>query len=540
MVSRAALCYGARAMKENLHRELHMNRAIFLFSSASWLFGCASDHGFTGSNDVAGAGGPQIRVEPEFIDFGALTADQTVADSFTVTNVGDGDLEVEGIELLGSTSSFTILTPEEDLSFVLPGSASAEIEVAFTPLGADEQVAEASITSNDEDSHKVTVELFGEGLVADLQIDPNPYDFGDTYIGCPHSGEIDLINVGYDALTIDSVSMTASETFALLTELPLPMTLQPEEFATVSVEFLPLADIDYTATLTVTHDAPAGVDEGEAYGAGLYAGEFTDTWEIPYDPPVDLIFSVDQSGSMSDDAASLAAQFTSFISQLSDYTTDWHIIVANNDDGCNSGGILTYSTPGYEGTFQYEVQQGGGSYTEKLLTVTSNAVDKTDAGECNSGFMRTDAMLHIIMVSDEPEQSANSWDTYVNQVIAKKGSSSNVKMSAIAGDWPGGCQTAAAGVGYYEASQATNGEFLSICSNWSSMVGTLADASIQMSDYELSHTPDADTIVVTVDGELRYDGWYYEASTNTVIFDQRIPEEGETVNITYSALANCD
>jgi hypothetical protein len=42
------------------------------------------------------------------------------------------------------------------------------------------------------------------------------------------------------------------------------------------------------------------------------------------------------------------------------------------------------------------------------------------------------------MVSDEHEQSNKSWDTYVNQVIAKKGDPALVKFSAVAGDYPGG------------------------------------------------------------------------------------------------------
>ena len=45
---------------------------------------------------------------------------------------------------------------------------------------------------------------------------------------------------------------------------------------------------------------------------------------------------------MYDDAALLASSFSSFISQLSNYSTDWQIMVSNNDDGCtNSGGVET-------------------------------------------------------------------------------------------------------------------------------------------------------------------------------------------------------
>ena len=511
--------------------------------SLFFLVGCQSDHGFVDNNDAAGGSGPQIQVTPEVIEFGSLGVDEVVSDIFTITNVGEGELEVSGIEITGTSTSFAILTPVEDLTFTLPATASAEIEVAFSPLGADEQHAQAMISSNDEDTSKLPVDLYGEGLIPDLEIDPNPYDFGDAYIGCWHTGDVDLINVGYDDLTIDTIGLSGAGTAFNITAQPaLPLTLAPAEWTTISLEFYPNAESDFTQVIQVTSDAPGGTDRGDIEGRGIYAGDYTDEWEIPYDPPVDLIFSVDQSGSMSDDATSLANNFSTFISQLSNYTTDWHLMVVNADDGCNDhSGYMTNSTPGYIDRFSSAVRGGGGDYTESLLTVTSNAVEKTDSGECNTGFMRTDALLHIIMVSDEPEQSSGSWSSYVTQIQNKKGSVSNVKLSAIAGDYPGGCGSAQAGTGYYEAVQATGGEFLSICSNWATMVETLADASIELSEYELSHTADPTTLVVRVNGsEVGATRWHYDESINSVVFDSNIPEGGDTVRITYSAFANCD
>jgi hypothetical protein len=518
-----------------------MNKLVVILPFVLSL-GCQSDHGFHDNNGAAGGSGPQIQVTPEVIEFGSLGRDESVVETFTITNVGEGELDVSGIELVGTSASFVILTPEEDLEFSLPATASTEIEVEFTPVGANEQHAQAMIDSNDEDTPRLAVDLYGEGLIPDLEIDPNPYDFGDSYIGCPHSGEIDLINVGYDDLTIDTIDLSGgSGSFTLTASPTLPLTLAPAEWTTVSVEFYPESESDRAAMLQVTHDAPGGMDRGDLEGRGIYAGDYTDTWDIPYDPPVDLFFAVDQSGSMDDDARSLASNFGAFISQLTNYTTDWHLLVANDDDGCNDhGGYMTISTGGYSNAFQNAVQAGGGYYTESLLTVASQAIEKTDGGECNQGFMRTDALLHIILVSDEPEQSSGSWSSYVSQIQAKKGSTANVKISAIAGDYPGGCGSAAAGTGYYEAVQATGGEFLSICSNWASMVEALADASVQLSEYELSHRPDPDTIVVRVNGTQDTNSWYFEPTANSVIFSTAIPEGGDTVRITYSALANCD
>ena len=54
--------------------------------------------------------------------------------------------------------------------------------------------------------------------------------------------------------------------------------------------------------------------------------------------PSDIIFAVDQSCSMDDDAANLASNFSSFIGQLSNYSNDWQIMVVNDDNGCTNLG----------------------------------------------------------------------------------------------------------------------------------------------------------------------------------------------------------
>ena len=84
-------------------------------------------------------------------------------------------------------------------------------------------------------------------------------------------------------------------------------------------------------------------------------------------------------------------------------------------------------------------------YQEALLTEARNAIEETDNGECNAGFLRSNAMLHIILVSDEPEQSVDisgeTWQQLADQIIAKRGSSGLVRISSIVGDVPNGCQS---------------------------------------------------------------------------------------------------
>lgn len=508
------------------------------------LAACAQDSNLKRVTDGYGAEGAEIEVSPPRIDFGALAAGEVVTETFTVQNVGADEsiLAVTGITLGGDAGGFSIVTPAEDLAFTLPGGAAVDIEVAFTPYGASE-VAEAIVASDDEDERRVTVELLGEGLVPELEIAPDPYDFGTAYVGCDKDHDLTLTNVGTDTLTVSSIAHSGGQ-FVLTDPNALPLDLAPGEATTVNVAFVPAEEGAVTGELTVTSNEPRGTRTAEQTAEGAYAGEYEDVFEVPTDPPTDILFFVDQSCSMDDDARALGSNFSSFISSLSAYTSDWQVMVVNDDDGCNNSGILTTRTSGYESRFTTAVSAGGGIWTEAGLTVAAEAVDKTDGGECNAGFMRSGALLHIVMVSDEPEQSLRNWSYYVNSVIAKKGDASLVKFSAVAGDYPSGCSSsgnsADAGVGYYEAVMDTGGVFLSICSNWSTSVDALADASVEVADYELSRTPVPETIAVFVNGTRRSD-WIYDSGSNSIVFDASgIPAEGDTVRVTYAGLASCD
>ncbi|RME28059.1 MAG: VWA domain-containing protein [Deltaproteobacteria bacterium] len=503
--------------------------------------GC-SDHSFTAAGGDGDPSAPAIEVSPTFVDFGTLGQDdEPIVRSFTITSVGGIDLVVDGIEMMGDAGSFTILS--DPTHFTLPPGASQDIEVAFSPLGAYQQMGQSVITSNDPDTPQALVELTGEGAVPELLIQPDPVDFGETWVGCDDELDVYLSNVGTDDLVITDLHYEGDDAgvFSEIQGLSLPLTLAPGEEAQVRLDFAPIDAIAYSGSLVVESNEPAGVREGRIVGDGAYAGEYTDIWEIPVDPPSDIMFLVDQSCSMGDDQARLANNFSTFISSLDGYTTDWQIMVVNDDDGCSNSGILKRTTSGYQSIFQSAVKEGGGDYTEALLTVGTHAVEKTDPGECNTTFLREDAMLHMIFVSDEPEQSPGSWSSYLDQIIAKKGSAANVRMSAIAG--PVGTSSCAdPGTGYADVVNATGGVFLDICSNWatSANLADLAEASVFQDTYELSREPIVDTITVKVNDSNRANGWSYDATINAVVFSGNIPGEGDRVEVSYAGVATCD
>ncbi|MEL6349647.1 MAG: hypothetical protein AAFV53_41470, partial [Myxococcota bacterium] len=338
-----------------------------------------------------------------------------------------------------------------------------------------------------------------------------------------------------------------SDDFAVSNHPSLPITLSPESSTEIVVTFEPTFDGGASGDLIVTSNEPLGERYTELTGEGVYAGEYVDQWDHPVDPPTDILFSVDLSGSMSDDVANLAANFSTFIGELSNYTSDWQVMVANDDDGCRNGDILRPSTPNYPGRFSSAIQDCANCFgepwnTERLLSIVSAAVGKTDPGQCNQSFMREGAMLHIIMVSDEPEQSAQHWSNYVNSVTRKKGDAELVRMSAIAGPMPNGCETAKAGEGYAEAVDATGGVFLNICSNWASgdNLELLAEASVIPDRYPLGQDALEQTIEVRVNGSVVPDSsWDFDAASNAVIFTSAPPEEGDEIEISYASPGDC-
>lgn len=510
--------------------------------------------------------GVEIEVEPRTLTFSALSGGESEVQSFTIRSTGVDPLNVDMVSVIGlQAPSFTVLNT--GTTFILDPGEEQTIDVAFSPLDANDIWAEAMVESNAGNEEQALVTLEAVGLIGALDISPNPLNLGEHYVGCEVENEVTITNVGNEAVTISDVSQLGDGFELAMTDV-LPLTLQPSELISVDLTFMPLQEPEVTGQLVVVSDEPMGTRIAEQSGSGLLHNQVTQQWEFAIDPPADIMFSVDGSCSMSDNTSQLASNFSSFISQLSNYSTNWQVMVTGGDSGCNVGGILTPNTPNYTTIFQQAVKckddllspyfgacNGmGSSYTEALLTEAKNAVENSDQGECNAGFIRSEAMLHIVLVSDEPEQSVDitgeTWEMVTDQIIAKRGSAGLVRISSIVGDVPNGCQSggwfgsdADPGTGYVDATNYTNGVFLSICDSWSDPANLqlLAETSVLLDAYPLDYGAIEETIEVTVNSypvDSQY--WYYDENTQSVMFSSNAPQEGSSVTITYVPVGLCE
>ena len=154
-------------------------------------------------------------------------------------------------------------------------------------------------------------------------------------------------------------------------------------------------------------------------------------------------------------------------------------------------------------------------------------------------------MLHLVVVNHDAEQSPKDALYYVKQYRALKDDPALVRVDGIAGLPPAGCTDGPGGSygagseNLLTAVELTGGTFLSICDDWIANFERLA-FSMQGTVFRLAGTPIVFTIAVAIDGVDVTSGWFYEASTKEIVFDDATyPAVGSKVDVTYLSALEC-
>lgn len=485
---------------------------------------------------------PDIVVSPSSLAFARLQSGEDEVQTFNVKNVGASTLNVSNV-VIGSGIAFSILGPET--TFDLEPEESVDVDVSFTPMGADENFGQALVMSDDPDTPEAPVDLLGYGKVPELQITPDSYVFGDAFIPCGSSVELELKNVGSEDLVITELDYRSGGDMTLdaaALEAELPVTLAPGELRYVTVYFAPSTTASDTGVLDVTSNDPRGVVSADQNGEGSFGGEQTEVFTEAGIPPVDLILLIDRSGSMQDNNIDDVENGIPLFVQELNNVADWQLIEVTADDGCANGNVLTPSTPNVEQLLIDHAWDGGlfnQALTESLLKLADVALGKTGPGQCNDGFLRPGALLHVIAISDENEQSGKTGQYWVTQYESYVAAPEFVKVSAVV-DINRRCGDNSGPGGYDDAVAATGGSLLNICNaNWGADFADLASGVLAgVRTYNLSYEAAPETIVVTINGVPTTDFEYSSAGNSVTILSPAVGE-GDVVEITYQQTGEC-
>lgn len=551
-----------------------MNRSLALLVPAALIAAACSENEFNPRPDqvdpLDNVKEACIEVNPGRVEFDNVEiADPDFVPEervVTVSNTCEGTLELLGVAIGGNAPEGVFKVANLDKVLLDQGEA-ATFAVSFEPKTAGEFSARVEVKSNDPDSPEEIVRLVGQGIAPQIDVTPGEYDYGAPYIGCEQNQVFTITNQGNaDLLVSDVEPFTASASeFSVdtdpLTNGSLPFTISPYDTAQggpkvdVYLDYLPLDTFADDAFVTFYSNDPFLPEKViDADGTGTKFDENLDIFEQPIRSATDIMFTLDRSCSMYDNNENVINNFDVFVATLASLDADYHAAVVVGDDGCVAG-----PDPYIDGTFTESAAVDAfrtmadqdlslkpyGSNTERGFMIAEAALASKNigAGGCNSEFYRSDAFLSIVHVSDEPEQSVNSWSYYVSLFQSLKADPEDVIINAVAGDYPSGCGSASPGTGYYEGTVATGGLFLSICAtDWAKNLEDLATESVAINDsFELTRQPVPQTIEVKLDGIRVNVGWEYDISSNSVVFDNDfIPAGGSTVEIYYDVLPNCE
>ena len=519
-----------------------------------FLIGC-SDYNLQRYEEPVEPGvvAPEIEVDPTEHDFGAISAGSETSDvTINIENLGNGDLILDNISLQGGNSNFSIsLLP---LDTIEP-STSGELVVTYSPGTYEVNTDTISILSNDEDEPEVLVVLDGSGDAPVITVNPDYYDFGTIYLGCDDELEVDVGNIGNSNLIISDLEYFATipDDFSLQeyesSYGTLPITIAPGDSIHLTVDYLPLDVLDDSAYIEISSNDPATPVTAAVHDAlGDYEGWVVDSFTQDGEVSVDILFVIDNSGSMYSNQLNLVNNFDSFINAFGSAGVDYHIALITTDNASFVGDIITASTTDPVTEFNDQVDAIGttGSAYERGLLYAYNATSSGgDASSTSSiGFLRESARLVVVYVSDEPDGGGSSMtpSDHSAHLLSLKSSSDLVVAHAVAGDYPSGCSTnggAQFGDGYYDVVSDLGGTFMSICAaDWSATMDTLARDSMAIMAFSLSDNPIEDTITVSVDSVLSAD-WTYDSSANSVTFTVA-PGDGSGIEISYAVWATCD
>ena len=475
-----------------------------------------------------------IQADLSAVDFGerSVLLDGPTSRTLTLENVGELDRAAPLVWLV-SDPAFILDAPT--LLELSPGER-VELELVFSPTTEAESSAALAWPDG-------SLSLRGSSTAPVARMLPSRQDFGAVPVGCRDQTSIALLNDGSETLLVDSIQVEGGEDF-ILDSLP-SSTINPGQQASFALDFAPMSGGQRGTTLVLRSNDPSSQTTAITFTAvgvdGIPVQE-----EFSYLPgaSADLLFVVDSGAETANDLVAAQAWTESFFERLDTGRVDWHATVVNGEALCHSTYDAYLSsdtyTPSTAGPALALGLNPAGSGTPALLELASEALERSDPGECLAGFLRPDAHLHVVAITSRTESSTGSSGAWLSTLSALAPSGQLV-VSAVAGD--GSCPSSPR---LQDLSAATSGEYLDICTgDWDTFFGALAQVSVERSRPEmplaLNHLPVPETIQV-YSGTKRLSAWTWDPelellSVNGAAEDLAV---GAELRVSYTAAQDCD
>jgi hypothetical protein len=302
----------------------------------------------------------------------------------------------------------------------------------------------------------------------------------------------------------------------------------------------------------------------QQFGLAAQSQEFGQ--KAMYNTQVDVLWVIDTSSSMDTHQNLLADQMGLFVDAMNQTGLDYHLAVTTMDMSSSGAKgkfvaaagtplVLTSQTPNLTSILQQRIRLGGsGSPVERGLEAMKAALSSplASATGYNSGFLRKDALLVVVFLSNEDDQSASmDYGAFLDEVrppLALTGERSWLAQFMGVTDGDSSCKTSAwsqagyseVGTKYIALANESGGTSEAICDADLKRALTNVKARILevITEFHLDRTPDLSSLAVYINGALvpqdATNGWTYYASSNSIRFHgTAVPPVDSSIRIDY-------
>ncbi len=212
---------------------------------------------------------PSVQL-PASLAFGNQVLGSPVSNNITLTNGGNGTLNITSLAISGTNAGD--FTQTNTCGTQVAAYASCTITVTYAPTVLGAESASLLVTDDAPNSPQV-VAISGTGTQAALSFTPDPLGFGNQTVNTTSNGQvITVTNSGTATVTISSVSLggTNASNFTIAQTCG-QLNLAPGVSCSVTLKFTPTSMGAYSATLLVASNAPGSPASIPLTGTGIEA-----------------------------------------------------------------------------------------------------------------------------------------------------------------------------------------------------------------------------------------------------------------------------
>ena len=509
-----------------------------------------------------------ISITPGAVNFGSLDQRRGGALSVKIVNSGEKACILRDLDVVaGSDPVFWTRRVE---SFVIQPQSWFGWEVYFDPArvgaGLGGYTGELEVFVVNQQNQRYAVPLDARSADGCLVPDPRFVDFGDDPAGCGTRGDaVHFTNACSVPVTVADVSFgePTTEGEFLITAAPaLPLAVGPGEGFAVAVEWTSQTRGINTVPLYVTEDSREGPLMVPLRAELTQEARVNDHFVQHAPNKTDILLVVDNSATMREEQGRIFDAAGRLVTEAQARGVDFHIAVTTTGvrpptdaslpacpggangaeagrffpvDGSNPR-IVTPATPNGAQVLAENTQVGLCHQLEEGMQAMRLALTEPLRSGANRGFLRDDANLSVIFVSEEDDHSGypvNDFVTFLEGLKGRGGARANalVDVNDLC------AQTSGLAHRYIELADATGGIASSICApDWQGVFGNIAaQAYTPRTQFTLSATPDAAGLEVLVNGTPSPAGaWTYDAASNSIRFAAgSTPPVGARIDVNY-------